>query len=71
MNFCRLQIGCLIIVVYITLNYYRECKKYQKSLESSIFDELLVLSIICIILDGITAVTVNYVDVINLFLNRS
>lgn len=70
MNFCRLQIGCLIIVVYITLNYYRECKKYQKAFKSSIFDELLVLSIISIILDGITAVTVNYVDVINLFLNK-
>ena len=29
-----------------------------------------MLSIISIILDGITAVTVNYVDVINLFLNK-
>ena len=70
MNFCRLQFGCLLIVVYITLNYLRECKKYQKSLDSSFFDELLVLAIISIVLDGITAVTVNMLDAVNPVLNK-
>ena len=70
MNFCRLQFGCLLIVIYITLNYLRECKKYQKRLDSSIFDEMLVLVIISIILDGITAVTVNHLDVVNPILNK-
>lgn len=70
MNFCKLQFGCLLIVVYITLNYLRECKKYQKSLDSSFFDELLVLAIISIVLDGITAVTVNMLDVVNPVLNK-
>ena len=70
MNFCRLQVGCLLIVIYITLNYYRECKRYKKKLKSSIFDELLFLAIFCIVLDGITAVTVNYLDVVSLSLNR-
>ena len=70
MNFCRFQFGCLLIVVYITLNYLRECKKYQKSLDSSFFDELLVLAIISIVLDGITAVTVNMLDAVNPVLNK-
>ncbi len=70
MSFCRLQFGCLLIVLYITLNYFRVCKKYKKSLDSSSFDELLVLAILCIILDGVTAVTVNYLDVVSRTVNN-
>lgn len=70
MNFCRFQFGCLLIVVYITLNYLRECKKFKKSLDRSFFDELLVLAIISIVLDGITAVTVNMLDAVNPVLNK-
>lgn len=70
MNYCRLQIGCFLVVLYIMINYFRECQKYKKKMNSSIFDELLILSIICIIFDGITAVTVNYLDVVNPIINR-
>lgn len=70
MEYCRLQIGCLIIVSYIAFIYFRECKRYHKNLNSSIFDEILVLSIVCIILDGITAITVNYSDRINPVWNK-
>lgn len=70
MQYCRLQIGCLIIVIYISIIYFRECKKYHKLLKSSIFDEILILSMICIIFDGITAVTVNNLDTVNTVLNK-
>lgn len=70
MEYCKVQIGCLLIVAYIVFIYYRECKKYQKHLSSSIFDELMVLGIVTIVLDGITAVTVNHLDVVNITLNR-
>lgn len=70
MQYCRLQIGCLIVVLYIAFIYFRACKKYNKRLKSSIFDELLILSMVCIVLDGITAVTVNYKEVFNPVLNR-
>ncbi len=70
MQHCRLQVGCLIIVIYISIIYFRECKKYHKLLKSSIFDEILILSMICIIFDGITAVTVNNLDVVNTVLNK-
>lgn len=70
MEYCRLQIGCLLIVVYISLIYFRECKRYHKKLSSSIFDEILILSIICIIFDGITAITVNNLESVNPVLNR-
>lgn len=70
MEYCRVQIGCLLIVAYIVFIYYRECKKYHKRLSSSIFDELMILGMVTIALDGITAVTVNYSDVVNITLNR-
>jgi len=40
MEYCRLQIGCLLIVAYIGFIYFRECKKYHKKLSSSMFDEI-------------------------------
>ncbi len=70
MEYCKVQIGCLLIIAYIVFIYYRECKKYNKRLSSSIFDELMILGIVTIALDGITAVTVNHLDVVNITLNR-
>ena len=70
MEYCRLQIGCLLIVTYIGFIYFRECKKYYKKLSSSMFDEILILSIICILFDGITAVTVNYTERVSPILNK-
>ncbi len=70
MEYCKLQLGCLLIIAYIVFIYYRESRKYQKRLSASIFDELMFLGIITIALDGITAVTVNHLDVVNITLNR-
>ena len=70
MEYCRLQIGCFLIVLYIGIIYFFECKKYHKKLSSSIFDEILVLSMICIFLDGITAITVNNIDTVNWAWNK-
>lgn len=38
MEYCRLQIGCLLIVVYIAFIYFRECRRYHKKLSGSVFD---------------------------------
>lgn len=70
MEYCKVQIGCLLIIAYIVFIYYRECKKYDKHLSSSIFDELMILGMVTIVLDGITAVTVNHLDEVNITLNR-
>lgn len=70
MDYCKVQLGCLLIVSYIVFIYKRECKKYHKRLSSSIFDELMVLGIVSIALDGITAITVNHLDVVDITLNR-
>ena len=71
MEYCRLQVGCLLIVAYIAFIYFRDCKKYGKTLNSSMFDEILILSMVAIIFDGITAVTVNHLDIVNPILNKA
>ena len=70
MEYCKLQLGCLLIIAYIVFIYYRESRKYQKRLSASIFDELMILGIVTIALDGVTAITVNHPDVVNITLNR-
>lgn len=69
MEFCKLQIGCLMVVLYIAFSYYKECSIVQKKHRATWFDGLLLLSIICIIFDGITAYTVNHLDTVNGLLN--
>lgn len=70
MEYCKVQLGCLFIVLYIAFIYIRACKLYKKKLSSSMFDELLYLGIITILLDGTTAITVNHQDTVNIIVNR-
>lgn len=70
MEYCKVQLGCLFIVLYIAFIYIRACKRYKKKLSSSMFDELLYLGIITILLDGTTAITVNHLDTVNIVVNQ-
>ena len=70
MEYCKVQIGCLLVVAYIAFIYFRECRRYGKKLNSSIFGEMLFFSMFCIIFDGITAVTVNHLDTVEIMWNR-
>lgn len=70
MEYCRLQIACLFIVGYIGFMYFRECRHYHKKVKSRLFDKIIVISMLCIIFDGITAVTVNHLESVNEVLNR-
>ena len=69
MEHVRLQIGCLVILVYIAFVYLRECRKYHRSLKETFFDELLILGIVSVILDGATAFTVNNRDIVHPIIN--
>ncbi len=70
MEYCRLQVGCLLIIGYIGFIYFRECKKYHKKMKNSIFEQILIVSMLCIIFDGITAITVNNLEDINEIWNK-
>ncbi len=69
MEHCKLQLGCLFILIYIGIIYLKECKECHHDLKNTFFDEIYTIGIISIILDGITAYTVNNTDSVNHILN--
>ncbi len=69
MEHCKLQIGCIFILIYIGIIYLRECKECHHNLDNTFFDEIYIIGIISVIFDGITAYTVNNCDTVNPVLN--
>lgn len=69
MEYCKLQIGCLMILLYIAFIYFLECNRYDQRDKRRLFDKLLMLAIVSVLLDGITAYTVNHLDTINITVN--
>ncbi|MGN0817525.1 MAG: HD-GYP domain-containing protein [Candidatus Coproplasma sp.] len=59
MNYCKLQAGCLVIVLFIGAVYLIQRRRYGAERKFTFFDLLLVAGIVSIIFDGVTAVTVN------------
>ena len=62
MEYCKLQIGCLIIALYIGMIYMRERRIYNIKKRDKLFDLLMIAGIFEIIVDGSTAYTVNHID---------
>lgn len=73
MEYCKLQIGCLIIVAYIVFIYYFERRKTGFTRKDRMFRILLMHGMTGIVFDGATAYTVNHLQsvppVVNLFLH--
>lgn len=70
MELFKLQMGYLVVLLYIAFIYFRECKRYKRKLKDTMFDELLLLGISSVALDGATAYTVNHLDTVNPMLNK-
>lgn len=62
MEHCKLQIGCLIVVLYVTFIYIREKQIYHQKTRDWLFEGLLGMGIISILFDGATAYTVNHLE---------
>ena len=61
---CKLQIGCLLVILYLAFIYGRERRRFQFT-GHGIYDFLLWEGIACLALDAITAYTVNHQQVIH------
>lgn len=70
MEYCKLQICCIIIVLYIAFNYCIESRKIKKKKKMTLFEGILIVSIISLVSDGMTAYTVNHLDTIPDWFNR-
>ena len=69
MQFIKLQIGCLLVILYIEVTYIKAtlngkitCNRY--------FDLLMAVSPWAVFFDGFTAWTVNHMDLVPGFVNR-
>lgn len=60
MEYCKLQIGCMLIILYVGFIYIRERYAYKVKSREIIFELLLIVGIINVAFDGITAYTVNH-----------
>lgn len=70
MQNCKLQIGCMLIILYVMFIYIREKYMYRYKQKDKMFEALVITGIIMIFFDGTTACTVNYLSVVPDILNR-
>lgn len=68
-EYSKLQIGCMLIVLYIAFIYYREKNAYKVKKKEPLFEALLYIGIIEIALDGITAYMVNHLAAVPKIVN--
>lgn len=69
MENCKLQIGCLLIVLYIVFIYYRDKKRIPLGERHFFYEALLITGVISLVLDTATAYTVNHLETVNPVLN--
>ncbi|MBQ8170670.1 MAG: HD domain-containing protein [Oscillospiraceae bacterium] len=67
MEHIKLQIGCFAVLMYVAFIYVRECGRYK--VKGKLFAKLLMLGIFSVVLDGMTAFTVNCSELIDTPLN--
>lgn len=73
LQWCKTQIICLLILMYIGINYIREGNNLNKLTRKSncnrVFDNFLFVSEMAVLFDGITACTINYTEQIPRIVN--
>lgn len=70
MEYFKLQLGCIIILLYVGFVYIRECRRYRRKLSETMFGALLIIGLVSITLDGATAYTVNRLETTPELLNK-
>lgn len=70
MEYCKLQMGCMLIVLYIALNDRKSRKACEVTKKDPVFQCFLGVGILEILFDGATAYTVNHIDTIAPACNR-
>lgn len=68
MQFIKLQLGCLLVMAYIEIAYIKMTLR-SKIPCNRFFDALLIVSPWAVFFDGLTAWTVNHLDIVPSFIN--
>ena len=53
------------MILYMTVIYYKECIRTKDKYKQSIFDVIIIVTIITLIFDAVTAVAINRLDVVS------
>lgn len=69
MKYIKLQFGCLFVILYIAIAYLRAVKR-GKTKTCTEYNLLMIMAPIAVIFDGITAWTVNHMDIVPSVVNR-
>ena len=69
MQYFKLQLGCLLIIAYIEISYIRATLR-GKIPCNRFYDALMVLAPWAVLFDGVTAWTVNHMDIVPDIINR-
>ena len=65
----KLQLGCLVILIYIAAVYLKEEYRLHRNRRIQLFDVFLLIGIVGVIFDGVTAYMVNRLEVVSPILN--
>lgn len=65
MEYCKLQIGCMLIILYIVFVYIKEGRRFRLKRKWFVFDGLLVVAVLELLFDGLTAYTVNHPECVH------
>lgn len=65
----KLQLGCLLVILYIVISYIKETTKTKMKCDH-FFDALMIITPWAVFFDGFTAWTVNHMDIVPDMVNR-
>lgn len=65
----KLQLGCLLVILYIVISYIKETTKTKMKCDH-FFDALMIVTPWAVFFDGFTAWTVNHMDIVPDMVNR-
>jgi len=65
----KLQLGCLLVILYIVISYIKENTKTKMKCDH-FFDALMIITPWAVFFDGFTAWTVNHMDIVPDMVNR-
>ena len=70
MQYIKLQLGCLLVILYIMAAYVK-ATKHEKMSCNRIYDALMAVTPLAVIFDGITVWTINHMDIVPGIVNRA
>lgn len=70
MQYCKLQMGCMLIILFVAFMYWKDSRRFHQKHRFRLFDALLGVSVGSLLFDGVTAYTVNHLDQISSGVNQ-